>query len=197
MAPTAFTLDPNDARDASNDYSRYAAYLRQHRRMFEVSSYNGDEPTSDRYEFASYAFTIGQTPIMAPPYIQSHPLIRRAVTHWDEDGRPAMNVDLAMRQLPAQLGGLVADTWTWNGWETLRNGSLAEPDNNDRNSVFTTVTIRVTYGHLLLPDPLYLDGAPIWSSAVAAVGVLINHLNDTLAPFLRRLGDTPEQIRNA
>lgn len=195
MAPTAFTLDRNDASNASNDYSRYAAYLSSHCKMFEVSGHNGDEPTTDPAEFASYAFMIGQAPIMAPPYIQSHPLVRRAVTHWDEDGHPAMNVDLAMPQLPAQLGGLVAETWTWNGWETLRNGALAEPDNNNRNSIFTTVTVRVTYGHLLLPDPLYLDGVPIWSTAVAAVGILVNHLNDTLAPFLNRLDTT--QIRPA
>lgn len=191
----AFTLDPNDARDASNDVSRYGAYLSIHAGRFKVSTHNGDEPTSDPHEFASYAFALGQTPIMSPPYIHSHPLVRRAVTHWDEDGRPAMNVDLAMAQLPSQLGGMVAETWTWHGWETLRNGSLGEPDNNDRNSVFTTVTVRVTYGHLLLPEPLYLDGVPIWSTAVAAVGILVNHLNDTLAPFLNRLNTESRHTR--
>lgn len=183
MALTAFTLNPADARD---EHSRYASYLSIHRNLFKASSYDG-EPTGAAAEFASYACTIGRTPIMSPPYIQSHPLVLRATPHWDQAGRAAMTVDLAMPQLPAQLGGLVAPTWVWNSWQTLRNGNLAEPDNNDRNSIFTTLTARVPYDHLLLPDPLYLDGVPILSTAIAAVAILLNHLNDTLAPFLRYL----------
>lgn len=186
MATNAFTIDPHDAENASNGYSRYAAYLRDHVKHFMVSDYDGETPTTDAAEFAHAAFIIGQSPIMAPPYVIPHRLVLRSTPHWDERHRPAMNIDLAMPELPAVVAML---TQSWTGWDTTRSGRFIEPDRNDRSSAFATLTLRVTYDEdVTLPAPRYnSDNSPDWETCQAAVAALVTHLNKVLKPFVQML----------
>jgi len=181
----AFTIDANDQNNATNGVSRYAEYLRLHAARFKDYDYDGDAFTTDAHEFATTAFSIGQPPIMAPPYIETHRLVLRAATHWDEDGRPAMNVDLAMPALPAQLRML---TQTWNGWDHTRNHAFIRPDDNRCNSIFATLTARVSYADLELPAPRYSHDCPDWQTCRDAVAALVTHLNTALSPILGTLG---------
>lgn len=183
----AFTIDPNDKRDASNGISRYSSYLIDQRKLFQVSSYDGDVFTTDAHEFAGNAFTVGYAR-MSPRYIRPHRLVVGAEPHWDEYGRPAMTVRLAMPVMPEPLRMM---TMASNGWHTLRSGDLAEPDNNTYRSAFASLTLRIPYGDLKLPGATYRLGAPEWTACRDAVALLVAHLNTELSAFLSVL-DTPE-----
>lgn len=183
----AFTIDPNDKRDASNGISRYATYLTDQRKRFKVSDYDGDVFTTDAHEFAGYAFTVGYA-LMSPRYIRPHRLVVAAEPHWDEYARPAMTIRLAMPEMPEPLRMM---TMASHGWHKLRSGDLAEPDNNGYRSAFASLTLRIPYGDLELPGPVYRLGAPEWTACRDAVALLVAHLNEAVSPFLSVL-DTPE-----
>lgn len=183
----AFLIDPADKRDAANGVSRFGAYLIDHKDQFKVSSYDDDVFTTDAHEFASHAFMVGYS-LMSPRYIDAHRLVVAVLPHWDEQGRPAMTVKLAMPVLPDTLRMM---SLSCHSWETLRNGSLAEPDDNGKRSAFATLTLRIPYGDVQLPAPRYKLGAPDWEACRDAVAVLVAHLNEALSPFLTTL-NTPE-----
>ena len=184
MSPTAFRIDPHDARDGDHGVPRFASYLIQHKDRFKVSGYDGFVCTDDAAEFAGFAFDIGNT-LMSPPYVDNHRLVLRATPHWDQAMCPALSVDLAMPVLPEPLRRVM--TRTWHSWQVKHDGGLIEPEDNSYNNAFARLTVRIPYGGVKLPAPRYVLGAPAYEAARDAVAALVTHVNAALVPFLQVL----------
>ena len=149
-ALSAFAVDETYDRDYSDDgRSRFGAYLRQRADAFA----DGDGPTADRCSFAISAWRIAQSPIMAPGYVRRHPRVLGTDTHWDDEHRVAITVQLAAA-LPAALVRAI-DGWRWRGWEQVgyTETRWVEPYDNDRPAAFTIVTVRVPLTDAVLPRP--------------------------------------------
>ncbi|HEV3355361.1 MAG TPA: hypothetical protein VG247_01135 [Pseudonocardiaceae bacterium] len=168
--PRAFTTDDRYDRDrASNGRSRYGSYLAIHRHLF----LDEDVPTAQVDWFAFSAWEIATSPIMAPGYVHTHPRVISTEPHWDDDGRPALTVHLAAPwplRVPDMLGPNV------NTWECHYSGDQivdwSQPWDNDRVSVFTTLTVRVPIPVDRLPAPRYRVDVPDIETAKHAVNVL-------------------------
>lgn len=179
-------MDETYDRDYSSDgLSRYGAYLRQKRTMFD----RGDGPTDDAVSFALAAWRVAQSPIMAPGYVQPHPRVLAADEHWDDYGRAAVLVQVAA-PLPEPVARSI-DRWRWRGWE--RHGHdpsfWVAPYDNDRPAAYTMVTLRIPLDGAALPRPRYRAGAADTTTAKQAVQVLCRLLNDQVDPVLDALGD--------
>jgi len=173
-----------DREYSSDGLSRYGAYLRQKRTMFD----HGDGPTNDPVAFALAAWCVAQAPIMAPGYVQSHPRVLVADQHWDDDGRAAVLVQLAA-PLPEPVARSID---RWRGWERQGHDPSfwAVPYDNDYPAAYATVTLRIPLDRAALPVPRYRTGAPHTATAKQAVHALCGLLNDQVVPLLAALGDT-------
>lgn len=168
-----------DRELASDGVSRYGAYLRQAAHRFQDWD---EEPTSDPATFAAQAFEIACTPIMSPPYVVTHPRVITCVPHRDEDGRYAVQFELAVGM--AQRFRLALPSG-WRGWQQTRNGVYFAPWDNDYPAAYATATVRLPFPHPdRLPTPAYDHGAPHTPTAQHAVRVLVAHANAALGDAL-------------
>lgn len=129
---SARTFVVNDAYDrdmASDGCSRYGAYLRERCAMF----YDDDEPETDSVRFALAAWRVAQPPIMWPGYVRSHPRVVGQREHWDDDGRPAVAVELAIG-MSSSISRSIASN-SWRDWCRDSVGERwVEPYDNDQAS---------------------------------------------------------------
>jgi hypothetical protein len=178
------TIDEDHDRAYARDrMSRYGAYVRARAHRFV----DWDEKTiTDAEQFAALAFEIGLSPIMAPPYVRSHPRAVNVAAHVDEDGRHAVQVDLAITT-PAALTASLPDAR--RGWQRTYTVASDRPDDwwyepgdNDMATVITTLTARVPFPAAdLLPGASYDDhGNPHVPTAQLAVRTLVDHVNAEL-----------------
>jgi hypothetical protein len=168
-----------DRELASDGVSRYGAYLRQGAHRF--LDWN-EAPTSDPAAFTATAFEIACSPVMSPPYVVTYPRVLTCVPHRDEDGRRALQVDLAMG-LPARMRAALPPDW--RGWQQTSGGMFYAPWDNDCTAVYATVTVRLPFPAAdRLPGPAYDHGDPHTPTVHDAVRVLVAHANTELADLL-------------
>jgi len=176
--------DSYDRAYASDGVSRYGAYLRQGAGRFLDWD---DEPTSDVAEFAATAFEIASGPTMSPGYIAAHPRVTDLQLHCDDDGRRAIQLNLAAT-IPSELYRVMPRRW--QSWQQPHgeDGRWQQPYDNDRLTVTTALTVRVPFPPVdLLPGACYDHGQPHTPTAQAAVRVLVEHVNTELAGLLAAL----------
>jgi len=172
--------DSYDREYASDGVSRYGAYLRQRATQF-LDPWE-DVPTTEASLFAAIAFEIASGPVMSPGYVGSHPRVTDLRLHCDDDGRRAIQLDLAI-SLPSELRR--AMPLRWQDWQQPRgeDGRWQQPYDNDRLTVTTAITVRVPFPAAdLLPGAFYdQHGNPDTPAAQGAVAVLVAHVNTELA----------------
>ena len=177
----AFWVDDVYDQDmASDGCSRYGAYIRQKAYMFR----DGDDWIDDNVRFALTAWRIAQPPIMSPGYIRIHPRVQDNCEHWDDDGRVALTVELAM-PLPNQIAHYTR-ALDWCGWERP-DERWVEPYDNDRPAAFTTLAVRVPLPTGTLPAPSYRNAVPHVRTAQLAVRTICDLLNDATELILDHL----------
>lgn len=176
-----------DREHACDGLSRFGAYLHsRHAGLFR----HGGELVTDRLRFAAAAWEIASAPIMAPPYVRSHPRVLFTVPEWDDEQRLAMAVGLA-GPAPAGAGELRE---RWHGWSIQHDpDQWVAPFDCDRLVVLSRVEVRVPIGRRVaaagLPLPRYADGAVVTAVAKEAVVALCGVLNGNLAGLLAAWGD--------
>jgi hypothetical protein len=182
--PHIRALWPDEAYDrdnASDRRSRYGAYLRQHTPRFTDV---GDDPG----EFAQWAFTIACSPIMSPGYVRTHCRVQRV--DWCRDGarRPALRLGL-VAPLPPGVAAVIGGAW--RGWTAHGFGTArywAEPEDNDRPAVCTTVTLYCPLDLPQLPTPVYrAGGVADLDTAKSAVAAVCRQVNDCAGAVLAAL----------
>lgn len=173
-----------DRAYASDGVSRFGAYLRQSAHRF--LSWD-EEPTTDAAMFAATAFEVGCAPVMAPPYVATHPRVVGLAAHCDDDDRRAVRVELAV-DVPREFATVLPRGW--RGWQHSDDGHRwYEPGDNDRPAAVLTLTVRVPFPAVdLLPGTAYDDhGNPHVPTAKDAVRALAAHVNAHLAGVLDTL----------
>jgi hypothetical protein len=185
---TLWTDDTYDRANASDQQSRYGAYLRDRAHKFaEV----GDNPG----EFAQLAFTIACSPIMSPGYVRTHRRVQRIDWRWDQEQRPALELGL-VAPLPTPVLDVIGGSGTWRGWTTHGLGEAwywAEPEDNDQRSAFTTLTLRCPIDVAELPLPsFHIGGNPAVHTAKSAVRAICGQVNTHTDAVLAAL-DTGSQ----
>jgi hypothetical protein len=179
VSPRAFELDDSaDRNDAGT--SRYGAYLTHHHHLFR----DDEAPTADPAEFALMAWRVAVSPIMTPSYVRAHPRVQGTDAHWDDEGRAALAVHLA---LPASaLATPLA--WRGQGWTRDRYAERwFDPVDNSKATVLPTLTVRIPLPLEVLPDPRYRLGVPITETAKGALRVLCALMNAELSGVLSDL----------
>jgi hypothetical protein len=174
----AFEPDEDyDRTHASNGVSRYGAYLAQHAHLFS----DGDnEPTTDPELFAAAAWRIAQLPTMCPGYVRAHGRVQATSVHWDEDGLPAVCVELAVSSAPEAA----CFTFPWRRWTRDELGHWVAPVDHSRPNVITALRIAVPLAGVSLPHPCYENDQPDTATAKQAVKVICRVLNAPLAYVL-------------
>ncbi len=113
-----------DRSCASDNVSRYGAYLRSHTELFDPWREATDGITEDPGEFAIAAFQVACGPIMSPGYVCWHPRVLDHQVNYGDDPDPTRlicQVTLASF-LPMRLG---SPWWSWTtylGREWVRAG---------------------------------------------------------------------------
>lgn len=183
MTVKAFTVDDGyDADMASDGNSRFGAYVRQRSTMFCEDGH----PVDDSVRFALTAWRIAQPPIMSPGYVRSHPRVVNNREYWDDEGRVALAVDLAV-ELTAEISRSLG--YIWNGWRAEGfSRQRIEPYDNDRPAAFTTLTVRVPIRADLLPPPAYRCAFPATDNARLAVNAICELINQMVGPVLSMPG---------
>lgn len=173
--------DRHDRDQASDRVSRYGAYLRDRATRF-LDPWD-DRPTTDPALFAAVAFEIGCSPIMAPPYITTHPRVAAVGVHCDDDARRAIRLDLAL-DLPTDLRHALPGGC--QGWQRDYHGGFYPPDNNDRPAATGVLTVRVPFPPADHLPAVFYDqhDNPHVPTAQTAVRVLVAHINTELADML-------------
>lgn len=173
-----FSVDHDDYAAASDGRSRYGAYLRLHRQLFEdVDGTFVNDPA----EFAAAAWRVACRPIMSPGYVRWHPRVQSAKAQRDDVDNLAVVAVVAL-PLPSELSEL---TGSWSGWTRLPGAELwREPIGNDRRVALTTVTLRVPVLATTFPTPRYQDGAADVETAKRAVRALCEVANAELAAII-------------
>jgi hypothetical protein len=175
-----------DREYASDGISRYAAYLRS---RYAALFCEDGEPVTDPLRFAAAAWEVAGGPIMAPPYVRSHPRVLYAVPEFDDEQHLAMAVWLA-GPIPPGTGELCAH---WRGWNIdSSSGRWVAPFDCDRLTVLARIEIRVPIGSAVeigLPEPRYEQGLPATATAKEAVLRLCGVLGGEIAGLLCAWGE--------
>lgn len=184
-----FAVDHDDHASASDGRSRYGAYLRLHRRLFEdVDGTFVNDPA----EFAAAAWRVACRPIMSPGYVYWHPRVQSAKAELDDVDNLAVVAVIAL-PLPSELCKLAV---RWSGWTRLPGSELwREPVANDRRVALTTVTLRVPVRAHALPAPRYQDRAADVETAKRAVRALCEVASAELAATVAAV-DELGQVRS-
>src|SRR6266568_5239250 len=173
-----------DRSCASDNVSRYGAYLRSHTELFDPWREATDGITRDPGEFAIAAFRVATGPIMSPGYVCWHPrVLDHRVSHGDnpEPGRLVCSVTLAT-SLPLWLGS------PWWSWTPYLGRDWCEPD-DDRHAALARLELRwpLATSALPRPRPPARSGQPNLRDAKASVRALVAAINTTAGPVLAKL----------
>lgn len=162
-----------DRNHASDGVSRYAAYLTQYRHLFCQDG----QPTTDAGWFAQVAWQIAQSPIMSPAYVRCHGRVQDTSVRWDEDGRQAVCLDLAVSSAP-EAAGL---TSAWRRWTRDEHGHWLRPDDYAHPTVLTVLHLAVPLAGMRLPEPRYQGEQPDITTAKRAIQAICASVNAALA----------------
>src|SRR6266496_3062142 len=158
-----------DRSCASDNVSRYGAYLRSHTELFDPWREATDGITEDPGEFAIAALQVASGPIMSPGYVRWHPRVLDHHVGYGEDpdpGRLVVKVALA-----TSLGR------DWSEPEDARHAALARLELRWPLPVAT----------LPRPRPPARSGYPNLRDAKASVRALVAEINQTAGPVLAKL----------
>ncbi len=121
---------------------------------------------------------------MAPGYVHTHPRVLDNCEHWDDEGRVALTVELAM-SLPTQIARS-ARNMGWRSWGR-RDEQWIEPYDNDGPAAFTTLFVRVPLPQRSLPVPNYNCRAPHLDATQLAVHAICDLINSKIEPIMADL----------
>ncbi len=175
-----------DRSRASDQVSRYGAYLRGHAGLF-APGHGEDAPegiTQDAGEFAIAAFRVATGPVMSPGYVRWHPRVLDHQVGRGEDpepGRLVCRVALAIA-LPLWLG---SPWWSW----TERFGNPWRQPDDDRHAALASLVLRwpLPVAELPRPGEPARPGLPNLGDAQASVRALVAAINATAGPVLAEL----------
>jgi hypothetical protein len=123
-SPDAFRIDHEyDRANASDDVSRYGAYVRNSVSEFtECWDGTWDDPKSLRVDFTAAAWRVATGPVMTPGYVQFHPRILDAWLNrngWDGSLTATITLATPWPRPLASSHAWLADT-RWQDWPVLR-----------------------------------------------------------------------------
>jgi hypothetical protein len=192
----AFWIDYDyDREHASDDVSRFGAYVRQSS-MF-AASWDGtwDHPQVRQVRFAEAAWVTATTPVMSPGFVRRHPrMISAAVQVNTSDATLAGAVQL-VTPWPHALASSRdwrRDVW-WQDWPTETLGGLRwrEPDERELTkhpylmaSAWLAFPLKVPAG--LPPAPSGPDDS-VEVAAREAVATLVRAMNAVVVPVIQTL----------
>jgi hypothetical protein len=173
-----------DRSNASDNVSRYGAYLRSHSELFDPWHDAPGGITQDPGEFAIAALQVACGPIMSPGYVRWHPRVLDHQVGYGEDpdlSRLVCTVTLATF-LPMWLGA------PWWSWTTYLGREWSEPDEN-RHAALASLRLRwpLPVATLPYPRPPVRPGEPNLADAKASVRALVQAINATVGPVLAKL----------
>jgi hypothetical protein len=178
-----------DRSNASDQVTRYGAYLRGHTELFDPWRDAPGGITEDPGEFAIAAFRVACGPIMSPGYVAWHPRVLEHTVSYGEDPDPSRlvaKVALAT-SLPMWLGS------PWWSWTTYLGRDWSEPE-EARHAALARLELRWPIPVATLPDPRppARPGSPNLRDAKASVRALVEAINAAAGPVLAKLegGDT-------
>jgi len=177
-----------DREQASDEVSRYGAYLRGHAKEFEP--WHGEDApgaiTTDPGEFAAAAFRVATGPVMSPGYVRCHPRVLDFQVGDGDDpdpgpGRLVCQVTLATA-LPLWLGS------PWRSWTPYLGRDWCEPG-EDQHAALASLALRWPLATRALPRPRppTRSGQPNLRDAKASVAALVAAVNATVGPVLAEL----------
>jgi hypothetical protein len=186
--------DAYDRENASDNVSRYGAYLRQRPDEFRDSWSDEPAPIKTPEEFAVHAWRIATAPVMVPGYARVRPDLHRITLHRDDDdGSLYADVHVPLRH--HHIGGNTKRfPYSWQDWESEPDYSGAEyvsllpPRSTARPSVLATATVRVSgreWPHLIAPSAF--EGRTLVDEARQAVSTVAQHINDDAGPIVAKL----------
>lgn len=165
-----------DCQHASDGESRYGVYLAQYADRFTADG----APMTDPAGFAAAAWRIAVEPVMCPGYVRAHGRVLGGRVCWDDEGRPAFRVELAVSSAP-EAACLVRP---WRRWTRDAQGRWVGPDNYARPNALTVLDAAVPLAGALLPTPRYHGGIPDTTIAKRAVQAVCATVNAALAHVL-------------
>jgi hypothetical protein len=173
-----------DRTNASDQVSRYGAYLRGHTELFDPWREAPDGITRDAGEFAIAALQVATGPIMSPGYVRWHP---RVLDHRidrgenPEPGRLVCSVTLAT--FPSLWLGS-----PWRGWTQYLGRDWCEPD-DAQHAALARLELRwpIPDATLPRPRPPARSGQPNLRDAKASVRALVASINQTAGPVLAKV----------
>jgi len=173
-----------DRSCASDNVSRYGAYLRSHTELFDPWREATDGITEDPGEFAIAAFQVACGPIMSPGYVCWHPRILDHQVNYGDDPDPTRlicQVTLASF-LPMRLGS------PWWSWTTYLGREWSEPEEG-RHAALASLRLRwpLPVTTLPRPQPPARPGQPNLRDAKASVRALVDVINQAAGPVLAKL----------
>src|SRR6266508_943626 len=173
-----------DCSCASDNVSRYGAYLRSHTELFDPWREATDGITEDPGEFAIAAFQVACGPIMSPGYVCWHPRVLDHQVNYGDDPDPTRlicQVTLASF-LPMRLGS------PWWSWTTYLGREWSEPEEG-RHAALASLRLRwpLPVTTLPRPQPPARPGQPNLRDAKASVRALVDVINQAAGPVLAKL----------
>jgi hypothetical protein len=173
----------HDRASASDEVSRYGAYLADHAELFDPWGEAGpDRVTLDPVEYAIAAFRVATGPIMSPGYVRWHGRVQdHNATRSEHDDGLVLTVTLAVPS-PLRL------SWSWRGWERDFYDRYLEPDDRHPTGL-ARLELRWPVGtdQLVTPAPPKVAGVPNLRDATRAVEALVASVNATAGPVLADL----------
>lgn len=169
-------FEPDEEYDrnyASDHVSRYGVYLAQYRHMF----CENDQLSTDAAWFAHAAWQIAQTPTMSPAYVRRHGRVLDTCVRWDDDGRQAVCIELAVSSAPEA----VDLAYPWRRWTRDEHGHWLRPDDYAHPHALTVLQVAVPLDDARLPPPRYRRDQPDVTTAKRAVQAICATVNATLA----------------
>lgn len=177
MSARAFEPDEEyDRAYASDGFSRYGAYLASYAHWFV----DHDMPTTSVEGFAAMAWRVAQSPVMSPPYVRHPGRVQITFVSWDDDGRAAVRVDLAVSSAPEAL----CLALPWRRWKRDEHGHWLEPDDHTSPNAITVLQVALPLADIPLPEPRYQLSKPDTAVAKQAVRAICGALNGALAQVL-------------
>jgi hypothetical protein len=187
--------DQYDRENASDNVSRYGAYLRQRPDEFRDGWSDEPAPIKTPEEFAVHAWRVATAPVMVPGYARVRPDLHGITLHRDDDdGSLYADVHVPLQHHHIG-GGPKRFPYSWQDWETERDfGSgdeyrnMLEPRIGTKPSVLAKAVVRIPgreWPHLITPSAY--EGRTLLDEARQAVLTVAQHINDDAGPIVAKL----------
>lgn len=186
--------DHYDRENASDNNSRYGAYLRQRPNDFRDGWSDEPAPIKTPEEFAVHAWRVATAPVMVPGYARVRPDLHGITLHRDDDDG-SLYADIHVPLRHHHIGGTTKRfPYSWQDWETERDfggdeyRALLEPRHISKPAVLATAVVRVPgreWPHLITPSAY--EGRTLLDEARQAVFTVAQHINDDAGPIVARL----------